>query len=58
VYTRARLREPLTLTRDSFPKLGLGTKRATLPKTLNNRYNKYIIFNIPLVKYLVELEEV
>jgi hypothetical protein len=40
VHARARLREPLTLTRDSFPKLGLGTKRAALPKTLNTNSNK------------------
>jgi hypothetical protein len=35
VHARARLREPLTLIRDSFPKLGLEAKRAILSKTLN-----------------------
>jgi hypothetical protein len=61
VYARARLRESLTLTRDSFPKPGSETKRAVLPKTLNkaNYYSLYsrggilkgrgIIIKVPII---------
>jgi hypothetical protein len=41
VHARARLREPLTLTRDSFTEPGLETKRAILFKTLNKNNNIY-----------------
>ena len=39
MHARARLREPLTLTRDSFPKTSLGTKRAIYSRTLNKSLN-------------------
>jgi hypothetical protein len=56
VYTKAQLHELSTYARDSFPKTSLSTKRAIYSRTLNS--NKYIISNIPLVRYLRELEEV